>query len=150
MHQGLQGCNCLHCRFLVISASYRLRQQPRHDSERAKPPPWTRRATLVPLPKQRKINKGRTSAVLIDICPLVNSYIYIYIYISLNIQSVSKDSGCGFLTHSAHAYEWNNLISTFILIFMLIFILLCFYSFIFIFFIFSFFNSFILSSEYEL
>ena len=46
---------CLHCRFRVLSASYRLRQQPRHDSERAKPPPCSRCATLVPLPKQRKI-----------------------------------------------------------------------------------------------
>ena len=55
MHQGgLQWCNWLHHRFRVIFASYRLRQKPRHDSKRAKPPPWSRRATLVPLPKQKK------------------------------------------------------------------------------------------------
>ena len=55
MHQGgLQWCNCLHRRFRVIFAIYRLRQKPRHDSGRAKPPPWSRRATLVPLPKQKK------------------------------------------------------------------------------------------------
>ena len=72
MHQGgLQWCNCLHHRFRVIFASYRLRQKPRHDSGRAKPPPRSWRATLVPLPKQKK--KGRTSTVLIYICPSVTA-----------------------------------------------------------------------------
>ena len=60
MYQGgFPWCNCLHCRFRVIFASYLLRQKPRHDSGRAKPPPWSRRATLVPLPKQKKMDPWR-------------------------------------------------------------------------------------------
>ena len=52
--------HCLHRRFRVIIASYRLRQKPQHDSGRAKPPPWSGRATLVLLPKQKKnINMAR-------------------------------------------------------------------------------------------
>ena len=55
MHQGgHQWCNCLHHRFRVIFASYRLRRKPPDDCGRAKPPPRSRRATLVPLPKQKK------------------------------------------------------------------------------------------------
>ena len=48
---GLQWCTVFIADF-VFFASYRLRQQPRHDSGRAKPHPWSRRATLVPLSKQ--------------------------------------------------------------------------------------------------
>ena len=51
---GLQWCTVFIADFGFF-ASYRLRQKRRHDSGRAKPPPWSRRVTLVPLPKQKYI-----------------------------------------------------------------------------------------------
>ena len=63
MHQGRSSVmHCLHRRFQDF-ASYRLRQQPRHDSGRSKPPSWSRRATHRAFAKAIK-QYGRTSAVI--------------------------------------------------------------------------------------
>ena len=51
---GPQWCTVFIADFGFFFASYRLRQKPWHDSGRVKTPPWSRRGTLVPLPKQKK------------------------------------------------------------------------------------------------
>ena len=55
MHQGMSSVmHRLHHRFRVFCILSAPTETPRHDSGRAKPPPWSRRAMLVPLPKQKR------------------------------------------------------------------------------------------------